>query len=58
MTRVQPDDVPSDSTPTKSAKNGGLLDELFGRDPSDPPISILTSSHANVLFSGSSAVSH
>ena len=52
MARVQPNNAPSDSMQTKSAKNGWLLDKLFGRD-SDPPISILTLSYANVLFSGS-----
>ena len=58
MTCVQPNKVPSDSMPTKSATNGGLLDELFGRDPSDPSISILSSPYDNVLFSGSSAAFH
>ena len=58
MTRVQPNDVPSDSMPTKFATNGGLLDELFGCNPSDHPISILTSPYDNVLFYGLSAASH
>ena len=58
MTCVQPGDVPSDSMPTKSATNGGLLNELFNCNPSDPLISILTLPYDNVLFSGSSAASH
>ena len=58
MTCVQLDNVPSDSMPTKFATNSELTSELFGRDSSDLPISILTSPYDNVLFFELSGVSN